>query len=246
MASIATILKAATGKNLTIIECVDILKASEGVKANALWTADGHALQHSAAVPGATGFRPLQADYHFRGPVPVEKEVLQGGPNIGKAKLQIKIEADGSYTPKGNTFHSQFVDDDQAAMCLKLLLESGGGLFALKLLDSHPRVSVTVTFGMPGGTKFFSRSAHLMAVGKPTSNIATVDQMNSNDNFVMVDRKDMGSVVATLRSKDSPIGHLHVQTLYPSDTAMKMGASSADVEAKSTADYSGPASMQFM
>ena len=124
----------------------------------------------AAAVPGATGFRPLQSDYHFRGPVPVEKEVLQGGPNVGKAKLQIKIEADGSYTPKGNTFHSQFVDDDQAAMCLKLLLESAGGLFALKLLDSHPRVSVTVTFGMPGGTKFFNRSS---ASRKATSGTAT-------------------------------------------------------------------------
>ena len=245
MPTISTILKSATDKSLTISECVDILKASEGVKANTVWTADGHALQHSAMMPGGTGFRALESDYHFRGPIPVEKERLQGGPNVGNAKLQIKVEADGSYTPKGNTFHSQFSDDDQAGMCLKLLLQSGAGLWALKLLESHPRVSVTVTFGMPSGTTYVSRSAHLMAVGKPSSNIATQAQMTSTDNFVLVDRKDMVSVVSTLRAKDNPLGHLHVQTLYPTDAPMAMGASSAEVEAKSPADYSGPASVQF-
>lgn len=42
------------------------------------------------------------------------------------------MEDDGSLTTLGNTFHSQFVDDDQAGTCLKLALESGGGRWALQ------------------------------------------------------------------------------------------------------------------
>jgi hypothetical protein len=218
---------------------------SEGVRANALWTAEGHPLQHSASVPGAPGFRSLQAEYHFRGPIPIEKEVLQGGPNAGKAKAAIKIEPDGSWTPKSNTFHSQFEDDDQAGTCLKLALQSGAGLWALKLLLANARVSVTVTVGTPGGTQFFVRESHLVGIGIPSSNIVTPAAMNSNYNFVLIDRKDMGSVVATLRAKDSPVGHLHVQTLYPTGDPMPPGSSGAEVSARSATDYAGPTTAQF-
>ena len=245
MPTIASLLAAATAKTLSVADCVDILKASEGVRANALWTAEGHPLQHSASEPGAPGFRSLDADYHFRGPIPIEKEVLAGGPNVGKAKAAIKIEADGSFTPKSNTFHSQFQDDNQAGTCLKLALESKAGLWALALLQANARLSITVAVGTPGGTQFFSRASHLVGAGIPTSNIISPAEMNSNYNFVLIDRKDMGAVVATLRAKDSPVGHLHVQTLYPTGDAMPAGSSSAEVSAKSATDYAGPATAQF-
>ena len=55
----------------------------------------------------------------------------------------------------------------------------------------------------------------------------------------------MGSVVAILRAKDSPAGHLHVQSLYPSETVLGVGHSSAEVSVKEAADYAGPTTMNF-
>lgn len=243
MPTIADIIKAVNGKSLTISECLKMLQDSEGVAANPTWSVEGHALQHSFADSSGTGRR-LEDSYHWRGPLPIEKK-LAGGPNVGSLKAAITVQPDGSFTPKSNTFHSQFESDDQAAMCLKLLLESKGGLWALKLLETNPRVSVTVSYGMPGGTKYINREAHLVAAGKPASNIIAPALELSTDNFVLIDRKDMGSVVATLRSKHSPLGHLHVQTLYPTGDALPAGSSNVDVAAKSPTDYSGPDGIGF-
>lgn len=243
MPTIASLIASAGAKALTIGECVQILTGSEGVAASALWAAPGHPLQHSHADSSGTGRR-LEDSYHWRGPLPIEK-VLQGGPNAGNLKAAITVQPDGSFTPKSNTFHSQFIDDDQAGMCLKLLLESKGGIWALTLLSNYPRVSATVSFGMPGGTKYLNREAHLVAAGAPPSNIIAPAIAESTYNFVLIDRKDMGSVVATLRSKDSPLGHLHVQTFYPTGDPLPAGSSSVEVTAKSPADYSGPDGISF-
>jgi hypothetical protein len=247
MPKIEDLIKAAKSKDLTISDCIDVLKSSEGVKANAIWTVEGHPLQHSNQDTSGSGRR-LEDEYHFRGPLPIEKQ-LKGGPNVGMYKAAIKIETDGSFTPKSNTFHSQFQDDFQAGMCLKLLLQSSGGIWALELLNSNPRVSVTVTLGMPGGTEFFEREAQLVAVGTPTTNLipqAAIEGVPPDPrNFVMIHRRDMNSVVATLRSKDSPLAHLHVQTLYPTVDALPPGSTTVDVAAKTPADYSGPAGISF-
>jgi hypothetical protein len=161
---------------LTIQECVAILAASEGVAANSVWGAPGHPLQHSAQVTGSPTFRRIEDSYHFRGPVPIQKE-LKGGPNVGHFKAAIKIEDDGSVTAKSNTFHSQFQDDDQAGMCLKMAPSSKAGRWALDLLRTNARVSVSVTFGMPGGTKYLNRTSQLVGAGIPTSNIIHKDDM---------------------------------------------------------------------
>ncbi len=243
MARISDLLQAARDGTLTISECLSVLTSSEGVAASALWGASGHPLQHSHANASGEGRR-LDDGFHFRGPLPIDKQ-LQGGPNVGQFKAAIKVESDGSFTPKSNTFHSQFVDDHQAAMCLKLALQSRAGIEALVLLSNSPRVSTTVTFGMPGGTKYLNREAHLVAAGRPTSNIVSEQDILSNDNFVLIDRRDMGSVVAILRAKESPIGHLHVQTLYPSGDPKSPGGSRLEVTAKNPADYGGPAALEF-
>ncbi|QEH38534.1 hypothetical protein OJF2_71370 [Aquisphaera giovannonii] len=243
MPTIQDLLTAAKAKTITVSECVDVLTASEGVRANSVWQVEGHPLQHSYQDP-AGAVRRLEDTYHFRGPLPIEKE-LKGGPNIGNFKAAIKIAPDGSFTPGGNTFHSQFRDDLQAGMCLKLILESGGGIWALDVLKNNPRVSVTVVLGMPGGTEFFEREAQLVGVGAPSSNVVPKGDMSSARNFVWFQRRDMGSVTATLRSKDSPLGHLHAQTLYPSIDPMAAGSSTAEVTAKSPTDYSGPLSVTF-
>lgn len=244
MPSIQKVLSDAKDGTLTIQECVAILHASEGVAANSVWGAPGHPLQHSAQVPGSPTFRRIEDTYHFRGPVPIQKE-LKGGPNAGHFKAAIKIEDDGSVTPKSNTFHSQFEDDDQAGMCLKLALCSKAGRWGLELLKANSRVSVTVTFGMPGGTKYLNRASHLVGAGIPTSNIIQKSDMESTYNFVLIDRVDMGSVVATLRVRDSPAGHLHVQTLYPTADSMSVGQSKATVTAREPTDYAGPGVMEF-
>ena len=162
MATIQRVLEDARDGTLTIQECVQILHDSEGASANALWGASGHPLQHSAQVPGSPTFRRIEDSYHFRGPLPIEKE-LKGGPNVGHFKAAIKIESDGTVTPKSNTFHSQFQDDDQAGMCLKLALSSKAGLWALQLLRGNARVSISVTYGMPGGTKYLNRTSQLVS-----------------------------------------------------------------------------------
>lgn len=247
MPTITKVLEDIAAGMLTISECVDMLQASEGVAANTVWTAPGHPLQHSAQVPGDEGFRRIEDSYHFRGPLPVEKQ-LQGGPNAGKFKGAFKVEA-GSLTVMGNTFHSQFEDDNQAGTCLKLALESGGGRWALDVLKNHARVSVTVQFGMPGGTRYLHRASQLVGVGTPSApedRYIDVSDMESSYNFVLIDRRDMGSVVGILRSKDSPAGHLHVQTLYPTGDSLHAGTSIATVAARSTGDYSGPETMTFL
>ena len=244
MATIQNVIEGAKDGTLTIQECVAILHASEGASANSVWSASGHPLQHSAQVPGSPTFRRIEDSYHFRGPLPIAKE-LKGGPNVGHFKAAIKIEDDGSVTPKSNTFHSQFQDDDQAGMCLKLALSSKAGLWALDLLKANSRVSISVAFGMPGGTKYLNRTSQLVAPGIPTSNIIQKDDMESTYNFVLIDKVDMGSVVAILRAKDSPAGHLHVQTLYPSADVMGVGQSSAEVSVRDAADYAGPTTMNF-
>lgn len=247
MPSIVKVLEDIAAGTLTVSDCVDILHASEGVAASTVWSAPGHPLQHSAQVPGATGFRRIDDPYHFRGPLPVEKQ-LQGGPNAGKFKGAFRVE-DGTLTVMGNTFHSQFEDDNQAGTSLKLTLESGGGRWALGILKNHTRVSVTVRFGMPGGTRYLHRASQLVGVGTPSRpEDRYIDQstMESTYNFVLIDRRDMGSVVATLRSKDDPAGHLHVQTLYPTGDSLHPGTSVAEVQARDPADYSGPATMTFL
>jgi hypothetical protein len=243
MPKIGDLIKAAKDKSLKISECIESMTNSEGVKANSVWQVEGHPLQHSFQDMSGVGRR-LEDEYHYRGPLPIEKE-LKGGPNVGMFKAAIKIEADGSFTPKSNTFHSQFQDDSQAGMCLKMALESKGGIWALELLQNNPRVSVTVTLGMPGGTEFFEREAQLVGVGVPSTNLVSKTDMASTSNFVLIDRRDMGSVTATLRSKDSPLGHLHVQTFYPSADTLPAGASIVEVTAKSPADYSGPSGISF-
>lgn len=243
MPKLETLLADAKTKTITISECVEILTNSEGVKANSVWQVEGHPLQHSYMDSGGT-VRRLDDDYHYRGPLPIEKE-LKGGANVGMFKAAIKIEADGGFTPKSNTFHSQFKDDLQAGTCLKLVLESKGGVWALDVLLNNSRVSVTVTLGMPGGTEFLEREAQLVGVGTPSSNLVSKTEMQSTKNFVWFQRRDMGSVTAILRSKDSPLGHLHVQTLYPSVDAKAAGASTAEVTAKSPTDYAGPGTVSF-
>lgn len=51
--------------------------------------------------------------------------------------------------------------------------------------------------------------ATIADVIKAVNNEAAVEK--SMDNFVLLDREDMGSVACTLRSKQSPLRHLHVQ-----------------------------------
>lgn len=248
MASISDILDDVDGGALSVADCVAILHASEGVGANSDWSAPGHSLQHSAGPPGSPGFRRIDDAYHFRGPLGIEKE-MKGGPQVGKFKGAFKVGDDGSLETFGTPFHSQFQDDEQAGTCLKLLLESGGGRWALRTLRNHVRVSVAVRYGMPGGTKYLHRASHLVGVGRPSrpdDRYIERDKMESSYNFVLIDRRDMGSVVGILRVKDSPAGHLHVQSLYPDPEPLHPGTSVADVQAKHATHYSGAASMTFL
>lgn len=85
MASISELLDDIDGGTLTVTECVGILHASEGVPASSVWSAPGHSLQHSAQPLGSPTFRRIDDTYHFRGALPVEKQ-LQGGPQAGRFK----------------------------------------------------------------------------------------------------------------------------------------------------------------
>lgn len=248
MASISDILDDIDGGGVSVGTCVGILHASEGVGASSAWTGAGHSLQHSAQPPGSPGFRRIDDAYHFRGPLPIEKEV-KGGPQVGKFKGAFRVEDDGSIKTFGTPFHSQFLDDDQAGTCLKLLLESGGGLWALRLLRNHVRLSVAVRYGMPGGTKYLHRASQLVGVGTPSTpddRYIERSKMESSYNFVLIDRRDMGSVVGILRVKDSPAGHLHVQTLYPDPDPLQPGTSVVSVDASKATGYGGPSSMTFL
>ena len=243
MPKIDDMLKDAKAGTLTIAECIQALNDSEGVKANSVWKAEGHALQHSNQDTSGVGRR-LDDEFHYRGPLPIEKQ-LKGGPNAGMYKAAITVEPTGGFTPKSNTFHSQFKDDQQAGMCLMMALRSKGGIWALELLKNSPRLSVTVALGMPGGTEMIEREAQLVGAGTPTSNIIPPADMQSTRNFVWLKRRDMSSVVAVLRSKDSPLGHLHVQSFYPCVDPLGAGNSTAEVKANSPADYAGPANVAF-
>lgn len=104
-------------------------------------------------------------------------------------------------------------------------------------------------FGMPGGTKYLHRASQLVGVGTPSvpeDRYIDSSAMESSYNFVLIDRRDMGSVVAILRVKDSAAGHLHVQTFYPAPDSLQAGTSVVTVTPRDATDYSGPRTMTFL
>lgn len=253
--SVAGVLVSALDGTLTLAECETLLQDSEGATSNANPHVGGHALQHSAQVaPNSPGFRRIDDKYHDRGPLQstgqrnfrAEAPALDGVNQWGRAT---KVPGPGEVTEiMTGASHSQFSDDRQAALMLKLGLSCKAGLVALRRLAVDPTDSLCVTLGAPGGTQYNERSTHLNAVpaewkrdgdkftlktGRPTA-----AQLLSNDNFVLVNRVDMGSVVIILRADGlGPNARLHVQTCYPQGEAMSWGSSRVESQNSPALDH---------
>ncbi|MFO0095201.1 MAG: hypothetical protein ACK54K_12955 [Gemmatimonadaceae bacterium] len=232
---------------LTMSECSDLLTASEGKSSN-FNTVHGHALQHSAmTAPDSVGFRPLHDKFHDRGLLSstgqrnfnAKAPAIDGVNQWGKT---VKVPGPGYITEVlTGANHTQFTDDQQAAMLLLLCLKSKAGVRALTALVDDPTDSVTVTISAPKGMEYNERATSLTAVkttwspnkdkasfdlksGKPT-----VAELNSTSNFVLINRKDIGSVAAILRADGLGAGsRLHIQTFYPQSDPMSDGASSLE------------------
>lgn len=232
---------------LTMSECGELLQASEGKSSN-FNPVSGHALQHSAMVsPDAGSFRPLLDKFHDRGMLSstgqrnfnAKAPAIDGVNQWGKA---VKVPGFGEITEVlTGASHSQFTDDQQAAMLLLLALKSKAGLKALEALNADPSDSLTITLGAPRGTQFNERMTSITAAktswsqskdktsfelktGKPTA-----AELNSTSNFVLINRKDIGSVVAIIRADGlGADARLHIQTFYPQIDPMRDGASSLE------------------
>jgi hypothetical protein len=244
--SLAKALASARGGTLTIAECLDVLRESEGKTSNANPAVGGHALQHSAMETGSsTGFRRIDDKYHDRGPLQAsgQRNFKAEAPAItvkNQWGKDVKVPGPGEVTEvMVGSSHSQFTDDDQAALMLRLALTSKAGIEALAALVKDPTDSLTVTMGAPGGTSYDDRSSHLNAVQAQwkkagdkfelKTGVPTPAQLASNNNFVLVNRKDMGSVVVVLRADGlGGDARLHVQTCYPQADAMGWGMSTLE------------------
>lgn len=245
--SIGKALAAVKQGMLTMSECGELLHASEGKSSN-FNPMSGHALQHSAMVsPDSGGFRPLLDKFHDRGMLSstgqrnfnAKAPAVDGVNQWGKA---VKVPGFGEVTEVlTGSSHSQFTDDQQASMLLLLSLKSKAGLKALEALVADPSDSLTITLGAPKGTQFNERQTSITAtkatwtqskdkqsfdlkMGKPTD-----AELNSTSNFVLINRKDVGSVVAIIRADGlGSDARLHIQTFYPQIDPMRDGASSVE------------------
>lgn len=205
--------------------------------------------------PNSTGFRRIEDKYHDRGPLQAsgqrnfraEAPALDGVNQWGRAT---KVPGPGKVTEvMTGASHSQFSDDRQAALMLKLGLTCKAGVVALRQLANDPNDSLSITLGAPGGTQYNERSSHLNAVptewkkdrgdtfslktGKPTP-----AQLLSNDSFVLVNRLDMGSVVIILRADGlGPNARVHIQTCYPQSEAMSWGTSRVESQHTPAIDH---------
>ena len=185
MEKIKDILAAAKSRSLSIETCGKILAGSEGKKGGT--TSPGHPLQHVACEEDGS-LRSLKSDYFKRGPAK-----LVGG--------QLKDN-------KGQKFHSQFKDPEQAAAYLKTILESKAGINALGLLNDTDW-AIFLKYGVGSGSEYYERSLQLLSA------------VRTNENFVMFLDKTIRSIELVLHHKYGD--ELHVQSMYPSGLELPPG-----------------------